>query len=67
MKKEEQRFSRILEVDDSGEGVIAVKTVQVCFLLFSVFSLILDSSFWLLLNVQFLLFGVDVKGHKLSC
>ncbi|CBI29793.3 unnamed protein product, partial [Vitis vinifera] len=28
MKKEEQRFSRILEVDDSGEGVIAVKTVQ---------------------------------------
>ena len=37
MKKEEQRFSRILEVDDSGEGVIAVKTVQVCFLLLSVF------------------------------
>ena len=65
-KKEELRFSWILEVDDSGEWVIVAKTVQVCFLLLSVFSLILDSSFWSLLNVQFFLFGVDVKGHKLS-
>ena len=34
---------------------------------YSVFSLIFGSSFWSFMNVQFLLFGWDIKGHKLFC
>ena len=52
---------------NSREGVIASKTVQVCFLLLSVFSLIFNSSTWSFLNAQLWQFGVDVKGHKLFC
>ena len=71
-KKNEPRFWRDF-VEKARERMIAgsqeitIKIVQVRFLLLSKLLPICDSSIWLFRNVQFLLVGVDVKGHKLFC